>query len=91
VAGDTGHAAALASDGEWVTQQARNLLMNLGDHTGSFKFLIWDGDGKFTAAFATVLAVARPHGLCSGGCCQADGADDAPFPAAFGAMLDDET
>ena len=60
MAGDTGHAAALASDGEWVTQQARNLLMNLGDHTGSFKFLIWDGDAKFTAAFATVLAVARP-------------------------------
>ena len=37
--------------GTWVTQQARNLLMNLEGRTGSLKFLIRDWDTKFTAAF----------------------------------------
>jgi putative transposase len=44
--------------GEWTTQQARNLIMDLGEQADQVKFMIRDRGSNFTTAFDAVLADA---------------------------------
>ncbi|MGW3569006.1 integrase core domain-containing protein [Streptomyces sp. NPDC000941] len=51
VLGVTGH-----PDGPWTTQQARDLLMDLGHRASEFDFLIRNRAGQFSRSFGMVLA-----------------------------------
>jgi putative transposase len=55
LAGVTAHAT-----GAWTTQQARNLVMDLGNRLGTLRFVIHDRDPVFTSAFGEVF---RSEGL----------------------------
>jgi hypothetical protein len=51
------HVAGITTnpDGRWVTQQARNVLMELGDEGIRPRFLVRDRDSKFTREFDEVF------------------------------------
>lgn len=51
LAGITAHPSSA-----WTVQAAHNVVMDLGDHVDTVKFLMRDRDSQFTAAFNAVLA-----------------------------------
>ena len=50
--------------GAWTAQQARNLIMDLGEQAHRAKFMIRDRGSNFTAAFDVVLADAGIRTVC---------------------------
>jgi transposase InsO family protein len=61
VLGATAHPTAA-----WVTQAARNLVMDLQDIESTARYLIRDRDGKYPALFDTILADNGITAVCSG-------------------------
>jgi putative transposase len=61
----------LQPSGDWTAQQARNLLMDLGEQAHKVKFMIRDRGSNFTSAFDAVLADAGMNAIAEhwiGGC-----------------------
>jgi putative transposase len=74
--------------GAWTSQAARNLLMDLGDHVATMKFLLRDRDSRFTGVFDAVFAaegiriLASPSGaLRANAICERMIANPAPRAA----------
>ena len=53
--------AAAHPTAAWVTQTARNLVMDLQDIVSNARYLIRDRHGKYPALFHAILADARDH------------------------------
>ena len=47
-------------DGAWVTQQARNLLLGLGERGGQLRFVLHDRDAKFCRSLGDVFSSEMP-------------------------------
>jgi hypothetical protein len=47
--------ATARPNGDWVAQQARKLMADLGERAGQFRFLIRDRDTKYTTVFDEVF------------------------------------
>lgn len=61
-------------DGPWTAQQARNLVVDLGERAADFRFLVRDRAGQFTGEFDAVLADAGIEAVkFPVGCPQANG------------------
>jgi putative transposase len=52
-------------DGAWVTQQARNLVMQLGERQPQFRLLVHDRDTKFSRAFDEVFRTEGIDVICT--------------------------
>ena len=54
--------------GEWTAQQARNLLMDIGEQAHRVKFMIRDRGSNFSATFDAILADAGIRTVLSATC-----------------------